>query len=123
MRRWPEVPWNTFTYDHTNGDGHLFYPGPNRTLISCQRLENIRDGIEDYELLHELESAVENLQRIPGTQYLELIGECRSLLGWRPKLYRDLTHYTDDPAVLEAEREKVARQLIRVNRVLAREGQ
>jgi len=153
-KRWPEVPWNTFTYDHTNGDGHLFYPGPNRTLISCQRLENIRDGIEDYELLHELETATDELQlllkrkgrwvydpwghslqdilfadsdslrRQPGDDsYLELIGECRSLLGWRPKLYRDLTHYTDDPAVLESEREKVARQLIRVNRVLARLGQ
>ena len=122
-KRWPEVPWNTFTYDHTNGDGHLFYPGPDQTLISCQRLENIRDGIEDYELLHELEVATDRLENVAGDAYRKLIGECRSLLGWRPHLFRDLTHYTNAPAVLEAERVRVARQLMRVHRVLEKLGE
>ncbi len=148
-KRWPEVPWNTFTYDHVNGDGHLFYPGPDQTLISCQRLENIRDGIEDYELLHELELATDRLAdalrergirpdapqgvRAGGERTDEhpvggesaspqwrLVSEARQLLGWRPELFRDLTHWTDDPEVLEAERARVASQLARVRRALAR---
>lgn len=148
-KRWPEVPWNTFTYDHVNGDGHLFYPGPDQTLISCQRLENIRDGIEDYELLHELELATNRLADalrargvLPGTAQgvgacgtrgeqhpvggesaspeWRLVSEARQLLGWRPALFRDLTHWTDDPAVFEAERARVASQLARLQKAIAR---
>lgn len=47
--RWPEVAWDTFTFQEYNGDGHLVYPGPDGKPISSIRLECIRDGIEDYD--------------------------------------------------------------------------
>ncbi len=55
-KRWPEVKWNPATWRNDagkahNGDGQLLYPGPNRQPLSSIRLENFRDGCEDYEYL------------------------------------------------------------------------
>ncbi len=47
-RRWPEKPFYPRGWGETNGDGMLFYPGPDGPFSSL-RLENIRDGIEDWE--------------------------------------------------------------------------
>lgn len=40
----------------TEGDGLLAYPGPNKMPLSSIRLENLRDGFEDYQLLLSTES-------------------------------------------------------------------
>ena len=66
LNRWPnqDLPlsldapqnrtnWNPASFGTANGDGCLIYAGPNGP-ISTVRLENIRDGIEDFELLHML---------------------------------------------------------------------
>lgn len=45
--------WNPASLGTANGDGCLLYPGPDGPLTSI-RLENIRDGIEDQELLRML---------------------------------------------------------------------
>ena len=62
MNRWPEqraplaadafgrTDWNPASFGTANGDGSLFYAGVNGPISSI-RLENVRDGIEDYELL------------------------------------------------------------------------
>jgi hypothetical protein len=62
MNRWPDqqMPlsadaygrsrWNPASYGTANGDGALFYAGVDGPITSI-RLENVRDGIEDYELL------------------------------------------------------------------------
>jgi hypothetical protein len=47
-KRWPEKPFAPRGWGATNGDGMLFYPGPDGPFSSV-RLENIRDGIEDWE--------------------------------------------------------------------------
>ena len=44
-------------YDQVNGDGFLFYPGKKYGIdgpIGSLRLEAIRDGLEEYELLYEM---------------------------------------------------------------------
>jgi len=62
MNRWPKqraplradiygrTYWDPASYGTANGDGALFYAGPDGPISSI-RMENIRDGIEDYELL------------------------------------------------------------------------
>lgn len=45
--------WDPITFGTTPGDGSLFYPGPDGPMASI-RLENFRDGMEDYNLLAEL---------------------------------------------------------------------
>ena len=48
---------NAERYDQVNGDGFLFYPGKKYGVdgpIGSLRLEAIRDGLEEYELLYEM---------------------------------------------------------------------
>ncbi len=49
--KWPNVPWDSRTYYYYNGEGQLVYPGPAGATYSSIRLENFRDGMEDYEYL------------------------------------------------------------------------
>ena len=51
-KRWPEIPWNSYTWTKYNGDGQLIYPGVKNELLPSIRFVNIRDGIEDFELLN-----------------------------------------------------------------------
>jgi len=62
MTRWPnqhepmrldghnKTNWNPASYRTANGDGCLFYGGPDGPITTV-RFENVRDGFEDYELL------------------------------------------------------------------------
>ncbi|MFC1582506.1 glycoside hydrolase domain-containing protein, partial [Planctomycetota bacterium] len=51
--------WNTVSFGRYNGDGNLFYPGPDGKILCTMRLEGYRDGLEDYEYLMLLKRAVE----------------------------------------------------------------
>jgi hypothetical protein len=54
-KRWPKIPWLTYSFYNYNGDGQLFYPGKNQfDLWPSIRLINIRDGIEDYEFASQI---------------------------------------------------------------------
>lgn len=119
-KRWPEVPWNTFTFSRYNGDGLLVYPGRNETPLPSLRLEIIRDGIEDYELLAVLEGLADQLQGLDQEgEYAFLVDEAKALTSVSPQVARDLTHFTDDPSVINAERERIANQAVRLKRVIA----
>ncbi len=97
---WPDVPWDceklaTYNEFKVNGDGWLIYPWRDWTPLPSVRLENIRDGVEDYEylwLLRELD---------PGNELLT-VGE---------DISRDFTHFCKDPAVIQARRLAVARAI------------
>jgi hypothetical protein len=59
---WPKTPFSPRAFKGTyNGDGNLFYPGPDGPFSSV-RLENIRDGIEDWESHFVLRDCVEALE-------------------------------------------------------------
>ncbi|MDP6153836.1 MAG: DUF6067 family protein [Phycisphaeraceae bacterium] len=74
-----------------NSSAMYVYPGKDGPITSL-RLENFRDGIEDYELL------VEARRR-------------GILIDITDDLTRDLTQYTTDPAVLEEHRTRLIRAL------------
>jgi len=50
-KRWPEVPWDPARSGVRNGEVGRIYPGPDATPLPSIRLENMRDGIEDYDYL------------------------------------------------------------------------
>ena len=55
IKNWPEKRWqlvDNVDYDRA-GDGFLCYPGPSRMPCASLRLINLRDGLEDYELLYQ----------------------------------------------------------------------
>ncbi len=52
-------PYKESTYETTNGEGMLLYPGKPfgmETFVPSIRLESIRDGIEEFEALYSLDS-------------------------------------------------------------------
>jgi hypothetical protein len=119
-KRWPDIPWNTFTFSHYNGDGLLIYPGKQQTPLPSVRLEVIRDGIEDYDLLSVLRDARAAIMKSHQTEgKQELVAIATELLGIRPHIARDLTHYTTTPLDILREREAVARTILRLRQAMA----
>ena len=78
--------WNIpFAWEDAVGDGNLMYPGAKYGIfgpISTRRLENIREGNEDYECLLLLENAILAYNEANGTNY-----EPKELMSW---IYADL---------------------------------
>ena len=108
-KRWPEVPWNTFTCASFNGDGSLIYPGPDGSPISSIRLECIRDGIEDYEYFCLLNGLVEQAEKAGAKVDPVLLASAHRILKVKDEVATSLVEYTRDPAVLLAARREVAR--------------
>jgi hypothetical protein len=117
-KRWPEVPWNTWTYLNCNGDAQYIYPGPNGEFWSSARLETIRDAFEDYDYLALLKEARDRLDRADLPQTQSLLADADELLTIGPPLASDLSSATKDPAVLLKRREAVAEHLERVLRIV-----
>ncbi|MCE5216409.1 DUF4091 domain-containing protein [bacterium] len=94
----PRTDWNPASYLINNGDGSIMCAGPTGPLATV-RLENIRDGLEDYEyylLLRKL---------------LKEKGKPASIGEVPAEVVTNLTTFTEDPAVLTAERSRVAAQI------------
>ena len=105
-----------------NGDGRFFYP-PNRDPnnhskkflegpVPCLRLENIRDGIEDYEFLLLLEKEIKN----PTGKNRKKIREAQKLLALPASLVTGPTDYNKDPQALIQYRIKVGELLHAMNK-------
>jgi len=94
-------PANNPKYPDRYGDGVLLYPGRTvgvRGPVTSFRLENIRDGIEDYQYLHLLRQAC---------------GSDREVDQRIDRLVTDLKVYTHDPDRIEAVRNEIGTYLSR----------
>ena len=102
-----------------NGDGRFLYP-PNREgandkakhlegPVDSLRWEMLREGIEDYEYFWLLRDAVERAKAsgVPA----RLVADAEKLLQVPEAVCSDMTHYTRDPQLLYAHREKIARAI------------
>ncbi|MCK4245140.1 MAG: DUF4091 domain-containing protein, partial [Candidatus Omnitrophica bacterium] len=111
--KWPNRPWNTATSDvpASHNDGQLIYPGPGGKAWSCIRLENMRDGADDYDYLCVLRDYVDQLKRLKGKRagdaISKLIQRAEDALRITPELSVAVDNYTKDPAVVERERRRV----------------
>lgn len=121
--RWPLGAWDPATFVNQqggrhHGDGQLLYPGPDRLPLSSVRLENFRDGLEDYECLWLLRDAVAKLKAKGGADP-QLLAEAEDALAIDESLVKDLTHVTDDPAALRRARAAIAALIERAQAALA----
>jgi len=120
----PYTKWNPGSYTNkqgltANGDGSLICPGPNGPL-STIRLENIRDGLEDYDYLYLLEKVVRKVSHLPETaQIRSYLERANRLLAIPDTLLSSLTNYTRDPEVLYDFRAEVAEHILKGKRVIA----
>lgn len=110
-----EAEWKPYLYHiHTGtqfnvyGIGNLIYPGKDGELLPSLRLENFRDGIEDYEYLALLERLVDKQEN--GA----LVEEARALLKIPPEVARAVNDFNPNPAALLNYRKQVAKMIERL---------
>ncbi|GAB3416507.1 DUF4091 domain-containing protein [Flindersiella endophytica] len=98
--------WNPVTFGTTAGDGSVFYPGPDGPMASI-RLENIRDGMEDYNLLWVLK---QRLDANPGAPS-DVRQRAEAALSARAVVTGART-FTEDPVAYRAWRDQAAKALL-----------
>ncbi len=94
--------WNPATFYGTAGDGSLYYPGHNGPMSSL-RFENVRDGLEDYNLMQELRRAIDGHPDAPRG----LIDRAKKALA-ATAVVTDSRHFTEDPKLYRDWRREVA---------------
>ena len=92
----PFTDWNPVSWTSYNGDGSWTCIGPGGMPIATQRLENFRDGLEDYAYALELER---RLGECPD-QDSDWARRARVALAVPKDVMVDMTSYTDDPAAV-----------------------
>ena len=107
-----------------NGDGRFLYPprrepGENHAPcldapVNSLRWENLRDGMEDYEYFWLLQQGTQTELALRGDT--ELYRQARELLKVPTEVSQDLTHFTTDPRLMLAYRDRVARMIERLQR-------
>ena len=121
----PYTDWFGATFENRrgeipNGDGSLLCAGPEGPL-STIRLENVRDGLDDYEYLHLLQETVNKVRALDRNQqreeYIELANR---LLTVPDNVVKTTTAFTLDPQNVQAYREKVAEAILKGKAFLER---
>ncbi len=121
-QKWPNVPWDSRTYFYFNGEGQLVYPGPEGEIYSSVRLENFRDGMDDYEYLYKLRELLkkydDNDTDPELNSYRQLLNPEDYLLYKYPReIKRTLENtlrFPDQPEKILDTREKIAKAIERM---------
>jgi len=93
-----------------NGDGLIFYPGPDGPVATI-RMKCIRDGLEDYEYLWLLKDAVARAKRGEPPRAADWLRRAEQALAVDPALVRSLTEYSTRGDDLLAARRAIAELL------------
>jgi hypothetical protein len=103
--------WNTHSFRDNNGDGMILYPGPAASL----RLENLRDGIEDYEYFALLRRLLDEKKGKLDKATIQQAEECLQI---EPSIIKTCDskgcEFTKKLGDLREKREKVARMIERL---------
>ena len=105
----PFTDWEPRSFEAYHGDGSWVCAGPDGIPVPTIRLENFRDGLEDYAYAKLLEEKL----RIRGTGNGERgtdewISRAKAALDVPREVVDSMTNYTDNPAVLYRWRDEMA---------------
>ena len=105
----PFTGWSPHGIRHRNekafdGDGVLTYCGPDGVPLATLRLENFRDGVEDYNYAATLDA----LYRARADKSDAWAREARALLDIPLSVMESLRNFTDDPVAVYAWRDRMA---------------
>lgn len=104
-KRWPDKKWNI----KYNGVGLLIYPAPKKiAFLPSIRLENIRDGLEDYEYLKMLEKLIKSKKGKNVKAQEELLS--------LNTLIESVMHWNMNPENLRKHRRKIAEAIENLNK-------
>lgn len=117
--RWPnKAKWEPMDIKNgVAGDGYLIYPSPEGEPWSSIRLENIRDGIEDYEYFCILKKNIEELKK-QGKKYQKIIEESEKLLEIGDDIIKDPTEYTRDYKKILERRGKIGQMIEKTSKII-----
>jgi hypothetical protein len=109
-------PGEYYWIRYPNGDGFLIYPGEllgHEGPISTIRLENAREGVEDYEYLYRLQTLIAKVKTAGGdaSDGEEALAAAANLVTIPSAGGRYSTKILPEPAVLEEVRVQVARAI------------
>jgi len=93
-----------------NGDGLIFYPGPDGPVPTI-RMKCIRDGLEDYEYLWLLKTAVADVKAGKRKASPDWLKRAEAALAVDPSLVASLTKYSTRGSDLLAARRAIAQLL------------
>jgi len=123
-KRWPEVPWDARAFVSPNSmyncDGMLFYPGPNGTPCPSIRLENIRDGIEDWESFYILRDYADALaaRGDDSAAAKALLAKARAMLDVPDEVVKSVTVWSQDPQLLLKTRRELAGLIVAMKKIV-----
>ncbi len=103
IEKGPFTDWNPRSWTTYHGDGSWTCAGPDGTPLPTIRLENFRDGLEDFAYCRILEKrlhAVEAESKQPAAKTRAWIDRARKLLAVPETVVRSMRRYTHSPAVL-----------------------
>ena len=100
----PFTDWNPRSWTSYHGDGSWTCMGPGGMPLATQRLENFRDGLEDYAYALELERKLA-ASRHPAGDWAK---RARDLLAVPQDVMVSMTDYTDDPVAVLRWRDAMA---------------
>ena len=109
----PFTDWNPNSFSKYNGDGSLVYPGPDSTPLSSIRLENFRDGLDDYAYIIILDEIIRQYEAKPELDTTEeaWLEAATSAVRIPWDIVKERYSFTYDPTDVYAYRETLA-QLI-----------
>ena len=123
-KKWPEIPWDTYSFGTMNGDGQLIYPGPTGKCLSSLRLKNIRDGIEDWEAFKILdlmnEVLKDKLKMKPNSKIELLVEENNAILNFDSKIVTSRSNWSKNPSDYLHERFRVNSQINKIYQVIGK---
>lgn len=102
----PYTDWVAQSFPGYNGDGNWTYPGPDGIPLGSIRLENFRDGLEDYAYVKILEQKLSEAQKSGANPQWQK--EAEAALSVPASVAESLKEYTRDPAQLRAWRARLA---------------
>ena len=106
----PFTSWSPRSWGDYNGDGALFYPGPDSTPLATLRMENFRDGLEDYayhKMLGERVKAIKAAGAKSDAARLWL-ADAEAALVVPDKLVKSMYEYSYNPDDVFAYRQRLA---------------
>jgi hypothetical protein len=103
---WDPVSWTTY-----HGDGSLLCSGPGGKPVPTIRLENYRDGQEDFAyacILEEIAGRYEAKGETLSAEQKDWLEEARAALPVPDSLVKTMSEYSHDPQMLYAYRNRLA---------------
>ena len=106
----PFTDWNPRSWTTFHGDGSWTCVGPGRTPLPTIRLENFRDGLEDYAYARILQQMIDRVGKssLPKVRREKWVTEARALLTVPEELVNSMKEYSRDPKVLYRWRNAIA---------------